>query len=214
MKLLEIFDTKQKDIRVKKVQNSYNPYSDVVNKKGLYSHVKNDRDEHLVNKISHRPDPGYNEYVNLIVSNQLAQSNPHFPRIYVANTFKNYTSTENKQHWKMEKLHSTLEDYFNNDDEDAKVLINYYLKSKAQTVFYRKNARPDGTLFNYSATAFADALTNPMYLADTPFKEAMKIVLKHAKEKNLYVDLHSLNFMIRLGNYIPQIVIIDPYTRY
>lgn len=200
MKLLEVFD--QLKINNGEELPDTSVDSDDVFGSGAFAKVKGDEDPHMINKISKKWDTGYNEYVEFLMDNKLAQANPHFPRIYVA---------QNGTKWKMEKLQYTLNSYLNICDDPKE------LKQRRETIvsMYIKDSWVENVEFNYWQVA--QLLTQPKAIKLGPYRRALELVRElHSDAQNKHpqsmmaLDLHDKNIMIRLSPVGPQLVIVDP----
>lgn len=221
MKLNEIYDTTQRSVQTQaKFKNRFIEPEDTLDdnapvKHGYYSHVTDDTDPHMINKISHRDDPSYIYFVEYLIKNKTAQNNPHFPRIYDVTTYTDGNGKV-KYKWKMEKLKITLHNYVNAADKDTAVermqtLAEVYLNSTGVKHFEEQLGLLKTKEF--LVLYFCSYIVNQYLLKPGPYKDAIKIIEDLSQTKGrLDKDLHGNNLMIRFGPYAPQLVIIDPFS--
>jgi hypothetical protein len=161
---------------------------------GFFAAVKGDEDPFMINKVNKGidEDPAYDAYVN----NKLAQSNPHFPRIY---------QIQRGKKWKMEKLPFTLEEYLNTDDHEE----NTHRFNLINNIYFDGAALNDkGKLYDLVKSA-----SSPIKLES--YKKALGMIeqefLSLRKSNKFRYDLHANNIMVRLTPQGPQLVITDPW---
>lgn len=201
---------------LEKIDNADDP------RNGHYSHITKDIDPHLINKISHRPDPAYNTYVDFLIHNKLAQSNPHFPRIYINNTYQNTkSSTDNKKLWRMEKLPYTFMTYlFKMDgnysmgnieetEDRMKNLANLYFKDPSK---YNQEGLTPKQINQLANDMFDDLKISDLIKLDS-WKEALEILYEFFNNHPFSDDFHMNNMMVRTTSYGPQLVITDPVSK-
>lgn len=162
---------------------------------GYYASVKPDEDPHMVNKKQTRQDTSYAAYVDFLVNNKLAQSNPHFPRIYEVGDGQ----------WKLERLPYTISDIFNDDKNEhyKEMICNIYLKDFDP---YRVTSWDFSKHDNIKLGTYRKALE---------LVDAARIKFNQENDgskKNLNDDLHPGNIMVRLTAQGPQLVITDPWS--
>ena len=241
MLINEIFDTNITHSQAKQPINSKdtgieaNSNRQVINRP-FSSVVIDDDNPHTVTKISQHDDYAYNIFVDYVVKNKLAQSNPHFPRIYNIETVSGKNEKGqviNKYKWEIERLNTTLHEWFGiadqpnplrftkefSDELRPKLLLiseHYFTEKKHKTFeFLFVNEEIRG---NDVSEKFYSCFRNSENLKDGLFKDAFKTVEDLYKQANapgqrgVTYDLHPNNFMLRFGKYIPQIVILDPFA--
>lgn len=179
-------------------------HTDDVKGSGAFAKVKGDKDPHMINKIATKWDTGYNAYIDFLIDNKLAQSNPHFPRVYVA---------QNGTKWQMEKLPHTLFSYLGGDGdrdlakERLDTLISIYIEDEIELTS------------EHGFSAFMNYISSPENIKLGSYRKALTIVhdlyekLKVEHPQSLMVlDLHSKNIMVRITPVGPQLVITDPFA--
>lgn len=206
MKIFEIINTKYTP------KSNNNPEKDrPIKSAGYYANVLPDEDEHMVNKTYKRPRMGienepYYMYIKTIADNNLASSNPFFPRVY------EYSSNTDEYNYsrpvfKMEKLK-----HYNEFPEEIFYEIGKNLIKDFENTcefFIKKNAYFRG---------ICDVMNNAIILndfsdiKDNNLKSALKIIYEIKQQTiGAGADLQKPeNTMIRSTRYGPQLVITDP----
>lgn len=204
MKLFEIVDTQYKEVNSNKIIRNLRSGNSLGS--GHFSHVKSHVDPHLVNKISYKPESGYDAYVKFIANSKAAQSNPHFPRIYTASKFtgqRNPNSVNrwsgdglstSAQRWEMEKLKYTLNKFIEKADiSTVEVVLEYHLapelmeKYKSRRGLYGRGTEEETTIRYELIEIAEDALfcrdtlsipDNILYKLnpDSDFAKAMRLI--------------------------------------
>ena len=201
MKLIEAFDQIKTDQHLPDTSVD----SEDVSGRGKFSSVKGDQDPHMINKVSHRHDPAYNAYVDFLIDNKLAQSNPHFPRIY---------TSEGNDKWKMEKLQYTLRQYLTDKnteiqelDQRLDTLASIYLKDE----IIKNNIIVPNSFFKL--------VISDKNIKLGTYRRALEIInqlfdkLRHDDPRAyLIIDLHPDNIMVRMSPVGPQLVLVDPFA--
>lgn len=200
MKLIEAFDQIKTDQHLPDTSVD----SEDVSGRGKFSAVKGDQDPHMINKVAHRHDPAYNAYVDFLIDNKLAQSNPHFPRIY---------TSEGNDKWKTEKLQYTLRQYLYDKNTDPKEL-DQRLETLASIYLNDKEYESDIT-----PNSFYRLITQPSKIKLGTYRRALEIInqlfdkLRHDDPRAyLIIDLHPDNIMVRMSPVGPQLVLVDPFA--
>lgn len=206
--LIEQFNTSVTD------RTSNNTFKDKEAKEtptsGAYGRVFSKGNPHEITKIPHNSISwnldDYLPYIQYVIDNNLAQSNPHFPRVYTFNKIKDKKGYI-KYNVDMEKLtplsqldnsqvETLLHNYF--DDELINDIKLDHKLNNIQTLIYVI----DKMLIDYES--YVD------YCKMDSFSEACEMLVDIKYKFNLRFDIHNKNVMIRLGS-IPQIVFTDPF---
>lgn len=198
MKILELF-TQQK---LNTVPTNVATQDD--DKSGHFSTVKtNANDPHTVIKTARKRDNAYNSYADFIMHNKLAQSNPHFPRIY--------TSAGGK-HWEMEKLQNTLREYLMDEtttdeefNERFEMITNLYIKDK-----YTPMLKSPHLSIGLRLRHLISALKDPGKIKLESYKEAIETLHAFISKNKFEDDIRDANIMIRRTPVGPQLVLLDP----
>jgi len=178
--------------------------TDDVSGSGVFARVKGDKDPHMINKIAKKWDTAYNAYVDFLIDNKVAQANPHFPRIYVA---------QNGTKWQMEKLQYTLYDYLNTTNDS---ISRSDLSDRLETlvdIYFKDHVGIDDYY------DFAMNINHPENIKLGTYRKALSIVKELHKELGdkypqsvMSLDLHAKNIMVRMSQVGPQLVITDPFA--
>lgn len=146
------------------------------------------------------------------------QDNPFFPKIYKAIIFKHYNPNgAHKLYLEMERLHEMTADKLSHNHEA--ILHSMGLDPSlinGETDVHGED--PDRYLYAleeimrllaHPANIPADFITK---IKNPRFIEAIRILRKTQKVSDASYDLHAGNYMYRLTNVGPQLVIIDPFV--
>jgi hypothetical protein len=179
--------------------------------KGHFAYVTPDDDAHLINKINKNPtyhtnhasDPYY-AYIKTVADNNLASSNPYFPRIYEINAGPGI-----KTQYKMEKLQPYTD--FTNDEflNIGKKIINNFSEN------YQKRCKFAGYDI-YVFTAIKQIIEKSLNhndfrdIKDPYLKQALHLIKNIKIKLDAVYDIKPDNIMIRMSKYGPQLVITDP----
>jgi hypothetical protein len=237
--LTEIFDTQQQNIKMSgKLRFEADPNK---KKSGKFSHVVDDpSDQTMVRKISHRSDKSYEDYVNFLKKYSLAQKNPHFPRIYEQKKYNyQYSKTENpinlKTAWKIEKLNYDVTEFIYEGDlltgyERLNQILDLYIKDEHVNKQYKRFLSMFDKMRHYPAILEKPTAKNlakeilessayELFLFDLrdlskiklkSYRIALSIIKTNADKIGL-LDWAQDNMMVRLSQYGPQLVFVDPY---
>ena len=215
-KLVKDYEENGEDPNVRYAMNQDDPTV------GRFSQVKPDQaDPHMVNKHSFDPiqdlekRDGYFYYIKNVSDNNMAESNPYFPRVYDVFVHKDSTgkATFDAKIEKLERAADLSEDElllvanhcFNDFDQalDRKRGYAGFTERKAKT-------QKELILRTISMLLY-DSMRHQGYIKDPKLAEAMKFISDlYKKNKHVDEDLHDDNFMFRRGKYGIQMVITDP----
>lgn len=215
MLLEEIIPAKTKTIRTKSPLNMdqfhRNNTKDNIGR-GFFSTVYNDRDEHMVQKISHNSKyhDNYWDYADALIKTKIWESNPHFPRIYSIKKFVHGTET----HYK-----GTMEKLINSRDCSSEELYACYenlIYMKSPNFYHRLIMDDKNDFLFHVSQVISSAVKSDNYteITDSVFKEALQwinVTFEDLNSKhNIAIDMHQGNFMYRRTKYGIQLVLSDP----
>lgn len=221
MRLNEIFDTKITDRKISKEFNNEKLSNEYFEKKsnndvnaGNFGYVKKSGDPFTVNKRPHiatdLENDGYFRYIKYVVDNNLAQSNPFFPRVYGLKTFTDKNG-RSRYSIKLEKLENFDNVSINELQNLAKQLFKNYDELIQNVKKYRKPNNERDAIY----WLFHDEIAVTDNLKNSKLKQAIEIIsnLQHKDNKHFNWDLHAGNVMARRVPYGLQLVIIDPFSQ-
>lgn len=177
---------------------------------GAYGKVIHDKtDPHMVKKSNYLPvvnlekNDGYFSYIKKIVDDDLASSNPYFPRVYDIKTF---TDSFGEQRYRIQ-----LEKLISLDDIDEKDL--YHLMARSFPNFkinFKEN--------KYNLNDTIDDYLNNRHKFNTESVDphlisALEVINKVIKSNpNFSDDLTKDNMMARRTSFGYQLVFVDPIS--
>lgn len=237
--LKEIFDTDNISVNLSG-KSSFNAKPNL-KRSGSKSHVVDDpNDQTMVRRISHKNDDSYKKYVSFLQKHSIAQKNPHFPRIYEVKDYnykysKNYKPLNLKTTWKVEKFNYDIKEFIYEHDlitayERVKQLLDLYLKddyvskkyNRFLSMFDKIQHYPDllkKPRANEMAHEILESAAMEMFMYD--LRDVSKIKLKSYRialsiiksniDKVGVLDWYDDNIMVRVTQYGPQLVFVDPY---
>lgn len=209
MKLFEIINP---EIVKQPISNLDAPAKKLVNY-GFYSNVY-DNDEWTVSKEQkwhddeNFPRDGYNFYIDYLIRNNLIGTNPFFPRVY-----------------KIKKYQINSKTYYSYDIERLIPLNEaslIQLKHMYYYLFGREAHRPVFTK-EHLLSSIVRSMRGALIVNDTKVYndqfakavEILNIIMEKIKSsgiiRNVGWDLGRNNFMMRITNNAPQLVITDPF---
>lgn len=225
MLLEEIIPLQNKTIRTKSPLDIHKFHRNNVDNKigsGFFSTVYNDKDEHMVKKISNNSDmkDSYWDYADALIQSGIWESNPHFPRIYSIKKFTHGSET----HYKgtMERLlgfgdcsNTELYTCYSNLLDVGKVADHYKAMDTRDPSYKDTNIL---RFISMVTTALDNAVENDNYdiVTDATLKEALQwirqILDSFAAKGKIFggVDIHKNNIMYRRTKYGIQLVLSDP----
>jgi hypothetical protein len=180
---------------------------------GAFGYVQDDdEDPHMVTKKYHEPINPYRDaytiYISYIAEDNMAQHNPYYPRVYNLHmiTDKNDQSMPEFTIEKLipfkdieSELYETLLDKMFHDGLDTyHSYIKTYGKINDKIALYVSS--------NLEKAVVGD-LSN---IKDKKLIQAIKFIAAIVRKHELIPDFNTGNFMIRLSNFGPQLVITDP----
>lgn len=209
MLLEDLINTRQKERKVETipVDVAFNKRSKL-NNKGVFGGVKDIADPHLIQKANFRvtqeAEDGYYLYIKYVVDNDLADSNPYFPRVYSIKALKD--STDNiKYKIDLERLVATT-----TLDKDEII----YVFKKIFVDRLRYGMLEDAEITQSSLESWiAASVRSPdkFEFADDLYRQAIEIIFDQGEAHGKSMDIHYGNFMFRRLSSGLQLVFTDPW---
>lgn len=187
-----------------------------VGDESAYAQVFKSDDDHMVKKQTPQHDP-YHIFLNWIAQDDRMASNPYLPRVY-----EQSKDADGNTVLEMEKLFEL--DTLNSKEIDRISKRVLGMPSANAAKFYVQhtkglspNMREEYMKYHHRpvASMIADVTKGGEFadIHDPLMKEALQAIHNMAKDnKDVLIDLHAGNFMIRRGPTGPQLVIIDPLS--
>lgn len=209
MKINEIFDTTNKERTVNDITNYDRDYwsnrQGEIDRGKFSSVLPKKSDPHMVRKIPNKAESelendAYYVYMNTIVEQKIAQSNPFAPRVYRINRLK--SATGKKYTIEMERLIPI-------DDIDADELREY-----GERLFGTPEEDYDYAETWYFADKISEIQKYGRKSNDENLNSLMDIISNIMKVHLQFLeDIHDGNIMFRRGKTGIQLVITDPLAQ-
>lgn len=178
---------------------------------GNFSYVKKDNDPHMVVKTSRTPldaeEDGYWVYIDYIIKHKLWE-NTYFPRVYINKNIKD-SDNNSMRRIKMEKLFK-----FSSINSKELLFLENKVFGSALEIDPDDSNDKGSHLFEFAKQVSKDIYNgvSSSEKKDSNYIEAVTIIGNIMKNKNLALDLHDDNLMIRRSNSGVQLVITDPFS--